>query len=68
MLDILSALFSVEQFPECTDESGVSISCLDLCYSVTIRTKKVKDEKKVYFMYDESVCCKLRIDKFDFFW
>eukprot|EP00731_Ephydatia_muelleri_P033355 Em0028g30a len=34
------------QFPDCADEHGVSVSCLDLHYSVTVRTTKVKDEKK----------------------
>ena len=34
------------QFPECLPENSVSVSCLDLCYSVTVKAKKVKDEKK----------------------
>ena len=34
------------QFPDCADENGVSVSCLDLHYSVTVRTTQVKDEKK----------------------
>ena len=34
------------QFPECTEENGVSVSCLGLHYSVTMRTQRVKDEKK----------------------
>ena len=36
----------IQQFPECADENGVSVSCLDLHYSVTVRTTKVKDERK----------------------
>lgn len=34
------------EFPECANENGVSVSCLDLQYSVTVRTAHVKDEKK----------------------
>ena len=37
---------SKTQFPLCADEAGVSVSCLDLHYSVTVRTTQVKDEKK----------------------
>ena len=35
------------QFPYCEDEDAISVSCLDVHYSVSFRTKKaVKDEKK----------------------
>ena len=34
------------QFPECLHENTVSVSCLDLSYSVTVKARKVKDEKK----------------------
>ena len=35
------------QFPYCVDEDAISVSCLDVNYSVSFRAKKaVKDEKK----------------------
>ena len=34
------------QFPECKEDELVSVACLNLTYSVTIRLKKVKDEKQ----------------------
>ena len=49
-------IISFEQFPECTDEKCVSVSCLDLHYSVTVRTTKVKDERK-----DETVLLVLKM-------
>ncbi len=32
------------QFPDCDDDNAISVSCLDLCYSVKARV--LKDEKK----------------------
>lgn len=35
------------QFPQCDDENAISVSCLDLYYSVTLykENKALKDEK-----------------------
>lgn len=39
-------LFKI-QFPFCDEKSAVSVSCLDLCYSVKFKdTKALKDERK----------------------
>lgn len=32
------------QFPDCDDDNAISVSCLDLCYS--IKTGVLKDEEK----------------------
>ena len=37
-------LFYPLQFPDCDDDNAISVSCLDLCYSVKARA--LKDEKK----------------------
>ena len=34
------------QFPECDDKKAISVSCLDLTYSISFRSHQVKDEKK----------------------
>ena len=39
----MSLLSNIMQFPYCDDESAMSVSCLDLCYSVTF--EKLMDER-----------------------
>eukprot|EP00731_Ephydatia_muelleri_P033340 Em0028g15a len=34
------------KFPECADDHCISVSCLNLSYAVTVKAKKVKDEKE----------------------
>ncbi len=34
------------QFPECDDKKAISVSCLDMTYSISFRSHQVKDEKK----------------------
>lgn len=33
------------QFPDCSDADAISVACLDLCYTVKIRSQ-MKDERK----------------------
>ena len=41
---LLTLLFF--QFPVCEPDNYISVSCLNLSYSVTVKAKKIKDEKK----------------------
>ena len=48
MLDQVTYHIAIKlQFPHCDDESAISVSCLDLYYSVTLykESKDLKDEK-----------------------
>ena len=40
----LKICHTILQFPDCDDDNAISVSCLDLCYSVKARV--LKDEKK----------------------
>ena len=39
------SLYVHVQFPDCDDEDAISVSCLDLYYTVKFKKKKVHDDK-----------------------